>query len=91
MQNTEEAVHPDYLKGFNEGYVLANHMPEVAKEIGSIKPESPRMMGMQDGYKQFALEKVKEFTPSFLNPNRVQNVSQSKGKGFEKDNLEPDR
>jgi hypothetical protein len=50
-------ISPEYNKGFNEGYLLAQHMPELSEKLASIKSDSPRMQGMIDGRKEFLIEK----------------------------------
>jgi len=64
-----------YQKGFNEGYVIAKHMPEMnIKPItglqGNIRGE-----GFQDGQKQFAIEKNREALPGWLRDDRPQKES----------------
>lgn len=50
-------ISPEYNKGFNEGYLLAQHMPELSEKLASIKSDSPRIQGMIDGRKEFLIEK----------------------------------
>ncbi len=53
---------PDFVKGFNEGYVLAQYAPEIGGVFGAYAPESERGKGFRDGKSQFALEPRKERT-----------------------------
>lgn len=56
----------DYQKGFNEGYIIAQHMPELSNELAKLKNDSPRVEGFRDGHQQFALEKVKDYRPAWI-------------------------
>lgn len=62
----EKGEHIDYQKGFNEGYIIAKHMPELSNELSKIKSDSLRMEGFRDGREQFSLEKEKFHTPAWL-------------------------
>lgn len=54
----EQEPHADYVKGFNEGYLLQQEMPVLAdimaKSLDNI--ESDRAAGFKDGRKQLQLE-----------------------------------
>lgn len=50
----------EYIKGFNEGYMIAKNMPDLASQLQSITGNSERSVGFQDGRKQYELEKFKE-------------------------------
>ncbi|OQA11985.1 MAG: hypothetical protein BWY67_00595 [Bacteroidetes bacterium ADurb.Bin397] len=63
MENLEntEAPNPDYLKGFNEGYLLSKENPELTKSFIDKLPYSDRSNGFKDGWKQTILEKSRDF------------------------------
>lgn len=61
-----EQDYIEYQKGFNEGYLLTKHLPELAGSIAKIESPSPRIEGFRDGRKEFALETVRDRRPSFL-------------------------
>lgn len=69
---------PEYLKGFNEGYQLAKELPDMADKFSSIKSESERTKGFQDGQKQFVLEKAKEQRPAWLKDKKIEKANKSK-------------
>ncbi len=54
----EQQPHADYVKGFNEGYLLQQEMPTLAdimaKSLDNI--ESERAMGFKDGREQLQKE-----------------------------------
>jgi hypothetical protein len=54
-----ELPPPDLLKGFNEGYLLAEHYPDMAKEIAAALPDTTRGNAFKKGYEQFLSEKDK--------------------------------
>ena len=39
----------DYLKGFNNGYVMAEHVPELAQRLSAVDSSSPIMDGAECG------------------------------------------
>jgi hypothetical protein len=58
----EETINPtpEYIRGFNEGYLLAKESTELSDKLSSIKGESDRTKGFQDGRRQFVLDKAQE-------------------------------
>lgn len=58
--------HPDFIKGFNEGYILAQHAPEIGGIFGAYAGETERGKGFASGKGQYVYEKVKEREPSLL-------------------------
>lgn len=45
-----------YLRGFNDGYIIAEHMPEVVKALADVKEKTPHVEGFLDGAKQYSLD-----------------------------------
>ena len=60
----------EYLKGFNDGYLLAKHEPELAKQVDAVQSSSERMKGFKDGILELTKEKNKEFYPQWLQKNK---------------------
>lgn len=58
MEEQEEEVDPEYLRGFNEGYMLAQHNPELAQTLASIDSDFIRLAGFKAGQEQFHVEQV---------------------------------
>lgn len=56
----------DYTRGFNEGYVIAEHLPDMAKSLSKIESASPRMEGFRDGLRQYAVEHLHGFRSAWL-------------------------
>ena len=85
----EQYNEADYQKGFNDGYILTQHEPELSAELSKIETETPRIEGMKDGRKQFALDLTREYRPKWLREDRFKTLGQpSKDKGRD---IEPDR
>jgi hypothetical protein len=85
---TEEFMKPrDYAKGFNEGYILAEHMPVVADNIAKLENQSPRIEGMKDGREQFVLDKFKEMRAKSMQPVPARYQENTKSKDID---IEPE-
>lgn len=89
MEEQFETPHPDYVKGFNEGYILSKHMPELADKMPKDLA-GERGLGFTQGRQQYMKEKEKERLP-FLRSDRLSNLNKpsSPSKGKDKDG--PDR
>jgi hypothetical protein len=86
----EEKIEPDYLKGFNEGYTIVQHAPELAEKLANIDSDFIRLVGFKQGREQYQKEQTRERLPSWLKgerPAREQNV-QTKSKGRD---IEPEK
>ncbi|UPT67666.1 MAG: hypothetical protein M0D57_03060 [Sphingobacteriales bacterium JAD_PAG50586_3] len=56
----EETPAPEYLKGFNQGYLLAKEKPELMEQLAKVEDKSEQGQGLQDGYKEYLLERIKD-------------------------------
>ncbi len=74
----ETTPSPEYIKGFNEGYVLARELPDIADKLSAIKSDSDRTKGFQDGQKVYVLEKAKEQRPSWLKERQIEKSNKPK-------------
>lgn len=65
----EQEVHPDYLKGFNEGYLLQRHNPQLAESIGKAMEgsSSQRTTGFIAGCSEYQKEREQVLTVSWMN------------------------
>jgi hypothetical protein len=86
----QDTVEPDYLKGFNEGYTIAQHMPELAEQLASVQNESSRMAGFKAGRDQYSAERMKDRMPSWLTGSRPSKEQDPPTKSKDRD-IEPDR
>lgn len=62
----EQTNNTQYQQGFNEGYLITKHLPELSDQLSKIKNETPRIDGFKDGRNEFFQEKAKERMGSFL-------------------------
>jgi hypothetical protein len=74
----EEKISPEYIKGFNEGYLLAQHMPDLSEKLAGIKSDSPRMQGIRDGRQEFLIDRE-------LSNDRPVYRQREQGKDLDKD------
>lgn len=50
-----------YTKGFNSGYILAGHKPELLQTVTqNLPPTNDYVTGLMDGKEQLELEKTKD-------------------------------
>lgn len=52
--NTEK-----YIKGFNDGFILKEHKPELLENILNTTPFNDYIQGLKDGEREFKQQKVK--------------------------------
>ena len=83
-----EHVDPDYQKGFNEGYIMKKHLPDLADKLAEVASDSQRSTGFKEGRNQLILEREKERYPDWLRSDRLSNLDNSPDKGKEKDDFE---
>lgn len=88
MEETNK-IDPDYLKGFNDGYIIAQYEPELAEKLSKIEAVSPRIIGMQQGREQFIKEQLKTKLPNWLKDNptldRTNTPSKDQNKQIDKE------
>lgn len=68
MEETTK-VNPDFLKGFNDGYIISQYEPELAEKLSKIEAVSPRIVGMQQGREQFLKDQLRTKLPNWLKDN----------------------
>lgn len=61
-----EDPSPEYVKGFNEGYILSYYAPEIGGVFGAYAPETERGKGFRAGKESFAPQPKKEPYPNYL-------------------------
>lgn len=66
----EQQTSPTYQKGFNDGYIMTEHVPDLADQLAEVKSDSDRMDGFRNGRKQFVLDQTKEYRPNWLSRDR---------------------
>ncbi len=64
-KHEETTLDPHYLKGFNHGYLLAGHDPQVAAMLAARKNDhNAYFRAMMAGKEQYEKE-IREWTKSF--------------------------
>ncbi|WP_375444413.1 hypothetical protein [uncultured Fibrella sp.] len=86
----QEKIEPDYVKGFNEGYTIAKHMPELAERLANIDSDFVRLAGFKAGREQHQAEMTRERLPAWLTGDRPQKGDINPSKGKDRDR-EPDK
>lgn len=71
-----EVIDPEQLKGFNDGYMIAQYEPELAEKLSKIEAVSPRIIGMKQGREQFLKEQLRTKLPEWLKENPENNKDQ---------------
>jgi len=60
---TDQELTTEYLQAFQDGYLLAKHEPELAKQLSKVEMKSERGLGFKDGIEQMSLDKAYERLP----------------------------
>ena len=85
-----ETPDPEFVKGFNEGYSLAQHLPALNKQLNEVTDESPRGLGFRQGREQFATEEKQERYPAWLKSDRLSKSAHTPDASKNRD-IEPER
>jgi hypothetical protein len=62
----------EYIRRFNDGYILAKTMESLSAELSKSKSQSPAFLAMQDGRNQYLSEKQREKLPMWLRKDSAQ-------------------
>ncbi|MFD2520389.1 hypothetical protein [Emticicia soli] len=84
MEETTQ-IDPDFLKGFNDGYIIAQYEPELAEKLSKIEAVSPRIVGIQQGREQLLKEQLKTKLPNWLKDNSTRDKSKQLSKDQNRD------
>lgn len=60
----------EYIKGFNEGYLISKDLPNLAIQLSKTETTDSRGQGLRDGIEQFDLEKSKSRIPESFKTKR---------------------
>lgn len=84
----EEQASPsaEYLKGFNEGYLLSREAPSLADKLSKVQGDNERTKGFLDGRRQFVIERAHQQRDSHRYKDRSNDVqNKTRDKGYELD------
>ena len=77
--NTEKI----FIKGFNHGYTLAEHEPDIlSKIVKNLNSTNDYVQGIVSGKEEFELEKSRTHLDDL---NRIRNKSQDLDRGLERE------
>lgn len=65
-KHDDGTIDPAYLQGFNKGFLIEQHEPEIAEILTKAESKSVGMRGIQAGIQEARKEKVKDYVPSWL-------------------------
>jgi hypothetical protein len=83
QNNTEP--EPEYVRGFNEGYTIAQYNPELAEKLSNIDSDFIRLAGFKDGRKQYQIEQVRDRLPNWLKNDRFNKEQKTPDRSKDKD------
>lgn len=78
----EETLNPQYQKGFNHGYLLTKHKPELMKKLEkSLTDKNEYTKGILHGRAEYRMEKMKARLKISSAPKKSQEQTKTKGRG----------
>lgn len=83
------SVPPEYQKRFNEGYTIAQYLPELAQQLTDAMKDNERSNGFREGHSQYLSEQVKDKLPAWLNGSRSTKSENRLDKNKDRD-IEPE-
>jgi hypothetical protein len=88
----DKKIEPEEIKGFNDGYLLAQYLPELAEQLTFSTGEDSQLPGFKKGVDHFNAKKFKERMPDWLkkDPFAKNDTNQEQRKSRDK-GIEPDR
>jgi hypothetical protein len=73
MEELNDTPPPNYTKGFNDGYLIAKHLPEPSKDLVKSLSDTEQSKGFQAGIRQVFLEKAKNYEPAWMKSDFIPN------------------
>lgn len=80
---------PEFVQGFNEGYTLAWHLPDLAAQLSEATKENERGTGFKAGRQQVLVERERERDPAWLRGDFTEPFRDRGGPDKERD-IEPE-
>ena len=66
MKDEELSPDPEFIKGFNEGYLLRKYLPDLSTKLEAALPETERGLGFKEGKAQLEYELEYEQRPKWM-------------------------
>ena len=87
MQKDE--TYGEYIKAYNQAYIIQKHMPDLAKEIAeALKEDTLWADGFKDGREQM-IEELDKARPEILRRDRLDAFRENKDKSIGREKDEP--
>lgn len=80
----EQTPSQEYIKAYNQGYMIQKHLPDLADNISRSLPNTERSEGFKDGQEQYKFEREKS-RPKFLQSDRLSKINPDPNKSKDKD------
>lgn len=82
-----EFKEADFITGFNDGYIITEHLPELSEKLSKVDSDVPRIDGFKEGRKQFVLDRAKEMREQWKTQDRGRDTKhgKTKDKGLDRD------
>lgn len=71
----DDHISPEYLKRFNDGYLIAKHMPELANQLKNASKDLGD--GFRNGIDQFEKD-AQSPLPAWLRTDRLSNLDKDR-------------
>jgi hypothetical protein len=76
---------PKYVRGFNDGYLIAKNEPELSKMLKDMQDPAVYIEGFKNGVEEYTLEKDKAMQPKWLRKDRLTSFNKDVDKEIERD------
>lgn len=78
MEELNDTPHPDFIKGFNDGYLIGKHLSDLSKELAKSLSDTEQSKGFEAGIRQHFLDKIKSYEPAWMKSDFVPEHDKSK-------------
>ena len=81
----KDDVTPDFLRGFNDGYYIGKHDPQIADTLSAMDLKTDRMSGIKAGLSEAAKEKKLSLLPKWMEDHQKPKEEKSDKKDIDLD------
>ncbi len=83
----EETITPDpeFVTGYNQGYTIAQHLPDLAEKLSKAVNDTPHGQGFKSGREQYQKEAKDSRRPSWLKQDRFTDMDKDDAKDMGRD------
>ncbi len=69
MEEHYDTPDPEFVKGFNDGYTIAKHLPGLSEQLSRADAPGARGDGFRAGRQQIATELEQRRQPAWMRPD----------------------